>query len=231
MSRILVIGDIHEPVAHPGYLTFCQDIYDQWDCDRVVFIGDVVDWHAISFHVRHPDAPGPSDEYALALAKIAKWHNAFPTAIVTIGNHDARIIRLAESVNIPSKFIRDYTETWDTPGWRWVDDTVIDDVYFFHGIGQGGDHPAYNAARKQLMSVCMGHVHHTGGVKWQVGPTLRIFGMDVGCGIDDQAYAFAYGRHNKRKSVLSCGVVIDGLPYHEIMPMAKGEAYYRGNFT
>ena len=48
--RILAVGDPHNPVAHPGYLTFNQDLYDQWDCDTVVIIGDLVDNQAISFH-------------------------------------------------------------------------------------------------------------------------------------------------------------------------------------
>ena len=45
--------------------------------------------------------------------------------------------------------------------------------------------------------------------------------MDTGCGIDDKQHAFAYGKHMKRKSVISCGVVIDGMPYHEMCPIEK----------
>ena len=36
--KVLVIGDCHEPVSHPGYLAFCQDLYADWDCDQVVFM-------------------------------------------------------------------------------------------------------------------------------------------------------------------------------------------------
>lgn len=231
MSRVLVIGDLHEPVSHPAYMRFVQDLYEQWDCNRVHFIGDVVDFHAVSFHARHPEAPGTTDEYELAYAKVAKWYETFPKATVSIGNHDARVIRLAESVNIPAKFIRDYADVWDTPGWTWETETMIDGAYLFHGTGCGGEHPAFNVMKKMAMSSIMGHVHSAGGVKWTANPTRRFFGMDVGCGIDDTAYAFAYGQHLKRRSVLSAGVLIDGIPYFEVMPCSRGETYHRSKFV
>jgi len=231
MSRTLVIGDIHEPVCHPGYLQFCLDLQDQWECDTVVFIGDVVDLQAISFHAHHPECPGPADEYTLAKAGVSKWHAAFPEARVCIGNHDQRPLRLAQEVGIPARFLREYADIWGTPGWDWQDDHIVDDVYYFHGTGNGGEHPAYNAAKKMLMSTVMGHIHTAGGVKWMVSPTRRIFGMDTGCGIDDRAFAFAYGKHTKRRSVISAGVVIDGVPYHEICGIGPGEAYHRDKFV
>jgi len=89
---------------------------------------------------------------------------------------------------------------------------------------------AANCVAKLLMSVVLGHNHTAGGVKWFVNPHRRIFGMDVGCGIDDTSMAFAYGRHMKQRSVLSAGVVLDGIPYHEIMPCGPGEPYHRSNF-
>lgn len=230
MARVLVIGDIHEPVSHPGYLAFCRDLRDQYQCDQVMFIGDVCDWHAISFHARHPDAPGPKDEYELALEKVAKWNAVFPQAKVCIGNHDARVIRLAESVNIPACFIRTYAETWQTPTWDWQNDFTCDGVYYFHGCGTGGVHPAFNSMLKQMMSVVQGHIHSAAGIKWRANPQARFFGMDSGCGIDDRAYAFAYGRDQKIRSILSAGVVLDGVPQHFVMPCGPGEKYNRSNF-
>lgn len=230
MGRVLVIGDVHAPVTHPGYLAFCRDLYRLHGCNQVVFIGDLADFHAISFHAHHPDAPGPKDEYELTALCIKRWYKAFPKAKVCVGNHCARVIRLAESVNIPARFLRNYSEIWHTPGWTWADDFIIDDVYYFHGTGTGGLHPAYNTMGKMLMSVVQGHVHSAGGIKWRANPQKRIFGMDVGCGIDDSRYAFAYGQMLKVRSILSAGVVLDGIPQHIIMPIGRGEAYHRGHF-
>lgn len=228
--RVLAIGDIHEPVAHPGYSRFCADLRDKYRCDTIVFIGDVVDWHAVSFHARHPDAPGPKDEYKLARAGVRRWRNLFPRARVCIGNHDERIIRLVESVNVPAELVRDYRDTWDTPRWLWRNDHTIDGVFYTHGTGSGGIHPAFTTMGKLLMPVVQGHIHSAAGVKWRANPSRRIFGMDTGCGIDDRAVAFAYGRHQKTRSILGAGVVIDGIPHHEVMPIGPGERYHRSRF-
>ncbi len=226
MAKELVIGDVHEPVARKLYLQFCKDLYYEWGCDSVMIMGDIADWHAVSFHAHHPEMPGPTDEFDLAYDKIQRWYRAFPNAKVCIGNHDERLIRLAESVNIPARFLRNYKDIWDTPGWDWAYFHIIDDIYYFHGAGNGGVHPAYNAAKKMLMSVVMGHNHKASGIKWIASPQRRIFGMDVGCGIDDTAMAFAYGKHIINRSIISAGVVIDGIPYLEIMPIGKGEKYH-----
>ena len=230
MSRVLSIGDLHEPVAHPGYLRFNQDLYDEYECDTVVFMGDVADFQAISFHAANPMCPGPDDEFQLTKMAIQKWCRAFPKAKVCIGNHDERVIRLAESVNIPSKFLRDYKEIWKTPKWKWDYEHIIDGVYYFHGTACGGVHPAWNAASKMLMPVVMGHLHSRAGVKWRANPLRRIFSVDVGCGIDVDAYQFAYGKHYKERPILASAVILDGIPYHEIMPIARGETYHRSNF-
>jgi hypothetical protein len=133
-------------------------------------------------------------------------------------------------VNIPSKFLRDHADVWDTPGWEWKDDFIIDDVYYFHGEGTGGVHPAFNSMLKQLMSVVQGHVHGAGGVKWRANPQRRIFGLDTGCGVDDSSYAFAYAKQQKLRSILSAAVILDGVPQHIIMPCGPGEAFHRSNF-
>lgn len=231
MSRVLTIGDPHEPVAHPGYLSFCQDLYYEWDCDTVVILGDITDNHAISFHAAHPECPGPATEADLTLLKIQKWYQAFPNAKVCIGNHDERPGRLVESVKIPQrKFLRSYSELWETPKWDWQFDHIIDNVYYFHGTARGGIHPAWNTMKDMLMSVVMGHLHSCAGVKWLANPLQRTFAMDVGCGIDIDAFQFAYGKHIKKRPILAAGVVLDGVPYHEIMPCGVGEKYHKSKF-
>ncbi|GAG75810.1 unnamed protein product [marine sediment metagenome] len=232
MSRVLVIGDVHEPVCRKGYLPFCQDLYKEWDCNRVIFIGDLVDWTAISFHSHNPEAPGPADEYQLALTGIQKWYEAFPKNVtVTIGNHDARPKRVAESVNIPAKFLRNYAELWETPKWQWVQSIIIDDVFYCHGHSKGGGNtPAWNLSKKMGMSVVMGHYHSRGGIIWSANPLRRWFGLDTGCGINDTAYAFAYAKEQAQRSILGAGIILDGNPYYEAMPVGKKEKYHDSKF-
>jgi hypothetical protein len=230
MSRVLVIGDVHEPVGHPGYLSFCQHLAEKWQPNKIVFIGDILDFHGISFHAKNPDCPGPRDETEQAALGVKRWYEAFPKADVMIGNHDERVHRLAASVGIPSKFLKNYSDVWGTPKWKWGYDADIDGVHYFHGTGCSGMRPAFNRALQSCMSTVMGHCHSVGGVQWMAGPTTRLFGMDTGCGIDIDAAAMAYGKYFARKPVLSAGVVIDGIPYHEIMPCDVGERFHRSRF-
>lgn len=228
--RVLVCGDIHEPVAHPGYRAFCKDLRAKFKTNRTVIIGDICDHHAISFHAANPMCPGPDDEYLLTKQKMRLWYRDFPKAVVTLGNHDLRVVRLAESVNIPAKYLRDYNEVWKTPTWKWVESVVIDDVYYFHGTGRGGMHPAFNAMKDFLCSVVMGHCHSASGIKWRANPQQRTFGLDTGCGIDVDAWQFAYGKHMRNRPILSAAVIIDGSPQHFIMPCGPGEKYHKSKF-
>lgn len=230
MSRVLVIGDIHEPCSRKGYLEFCKSLQKKYKTNQTVFIGDIVDNHAISFHAKHPEMPGPKDEYELTYRCVQKWYKAFPKAKITCGNHDSRIVRVAESVAIPAKFLRNYNEIWNTKNWQWNWDWIIDKVCYQHGIAAGGLHPAYNTMKKFAMSCVLGHFHHAAGIKWLVNPYTRLFGMDVGCGVDDRKMAFAYGKHTKIRSVISAGVVIERHPYLELMPMSKGEKFHDSQF-
>jgi predicted phosphodiesterase len=231
MSRVLVVPDLHEPVTHPAALPFCQDLQEQWQCDQVVFIGDIIDWHGISFHARHPAAPGVKEEYQLAREKVTRWVQAFPVAKVCIGNHDERPQRLAASVNIPEDFLVSYNTMWDCPNWEWAHDHVIDDVYYFHGTGRSGLYPAANVMRRQGMSVVMGHCHSRANVVSMVNPFKRFFAVDTGCLVDDRAFAFAYGKHATERSVLSAAVIIDGQPYLEYLRCGPGEPYHRSKFA
>lgn len=230
MSRVLVIGDVHEPVTHPGYLAFIQSLAEKYNPNRIMFIGDVVDFHGVSFHAKNPDCPGPKDEAEQAQRGIDKWRNAFPYADVMIGNHDERVIRLSASVGIPAKFIRTFSDAWNTPDWTWSYNTEIDGVFYFHGTGCGGMRPAFIRAQQSCISTVIGHVHSASGIQWMAGPKTRLFGMDTGCGVDIDAAAMAYGKNFARKPILSAGVVLDGIPYHEIMPCDRGEPFHRNKF-
>ena len=219
MASVLVISDLHLPAVHADYLDFVNDIKRKYKTNTTVFIGDVIDHASISFHKKHPENPAAIDEYDSAMDRLGDWRRAFPKAYVTIGNHDERVLRLAADAGIPSMYIRNYKEVYKTKGWDWVPSIEIDGVYYYHGTGAGGQYPAINAAKMRLQSVVMGHYHSVAGINWIVGPTSRIFGMNVGSGVDRFHPAMQYGSAYLKKPVLSCGVVIDGHPYLELMDL------------
>lgn len=203
-SRVLVIGDLHCPFDLDGYLEHCQDIYSRHNCNRVVFIGDIIDNHYSSYHETDPDGFGGGEELERAIHHVARWSEAFPDAHVLIGNHDRIIMRKAFSSSIPKAWVKSYNEVLGTD-WDWAEHLVIDGVQYVHG--EGGT--ARTKAKNDMMSTVQGHIHTACYVDWMVGRNFRIFGMQVGCGIDHEAYAAAYARHYKKQAI-GCGVVIGG---------------------
>ena len=213
-KKVLVVGDLHLPFSLDGYLEHCIKIYNKYKCDTVVFIGDILDLHFSSYHETSTEGYGATQEHDMSVEMIKPWVKAFPNAYVTIGNHDALIYRKAMSAGISKRWIQDFSVVLNTPGWKWVTDVVIDDVLYTHGTTN-----AYTKAKQNLMSTVQGHLHSQAGIQFYVGRNTRIFGFQVGCGVDIKSYAMEYGR-NFPKPVISCGVVADGLhPYLEVMEL------------
>jgi len=202
--RILVIGDLHAPFCLDGYLEFCKDMYARYNCNQVIFIGDIIDNHYSSYHETDPDGLGGGDELEFAIEQISKWRDAFPVADVTIGNHDRLIMRKAFSSSIPKRWIKQYNEVLET-NWNWVDRVEYDGVQYEHG--EGGT--ARTKAKNDMMSTVQGHIHTQAYTEWMVGKNFKVFAMQVGCGVDSESYAAAYAK-NFKKQAIGCGVVIGG---------------------
>ena len=228
MARIGIVSDLHLPFVHPMYLRFIQDTFSQWEVSKVHFTGDIVDSHALGFWEHDPDGHSAGDEADAASKALLVWKKAFPIATVSIGNHDERHFRVARKSGLPSRFLRAYKDVWDTPKWKWDFSHTIDEVLYEHGTGTSGKDAALNLAIQKRTSLVMGHVHSYAGVKWHANHSNTIFGMNAGCGIDCQAYAFDYGKAFPIRPMLGCGIVIDGW-YATFEPMRCGprEPYNR----
>lgn len=237
--RILFVPDLHHPVTHPGALDFVDSIAQDFQPDLMIFVGDMVDHHAVSRWGKHPNSPGPLDEYELALEGVQKWYEKYPEAVVCIGNHDERPMKMAESMGVPGAYLRKYADVWQTPRWEWVEDyTILPDdeqrrCYVTHGTGRAGIHPAYNLAKEMACSCVMGHVHSVGGIKWLANPYKRWFGLDTGALTDDKLYAFAYAKPCRKKTILGLGLydTDDSTKTGFIaMPCGDGEKFHRDNY-
>lgn len=215
-NRVLVVGDLHEPFCLDAYLEHCIYVYSKYNCNRVVFIGDVIDNHYSSYHEVDPDGLGGGDELDLAIKRLSRWVKAFPVADIMIGNHDRIIARKAFSSGIPKKWIKEYKEVLNAPEWNFTESIIIDNVLYQHG--EGGT--ARSKMRKELISTVQGHLHTQGYIDFQVGRNYKIFGAQIGCGIDKDAYAMAYGK-NFGKPFISCLVVLNSgtLPILEPMEL------------
>ena len=216
VNNVLVIGDLHEPFCLDKYLEFCVSKYEQFDCTEVVFIGDIIDNHYSSYHETNADGMGGADELELSIKRIARWYKEFPKATVIIGNHDRMIMRKAQTSAIPSKWIKSYKEVLEVPGWDFVERYVKDGVQFLHG--EGGT--ARSKCRADMQNTVQGHLHTQAYCESYVGQNFRVFGMQVGCGIDHESYAMAYAKYGK-KPAIGCAVVLNNgkLPINLLMEL------------
>lgn len=203
--RILVIGDLHCPFELDGYLDFCKETYANWNCNQVIFIGDLIDNHFSSYHETDPNGMSAGDELEFAITKIQDWYTAFPNADIITGNHDRIICRKSFSGGIPIQWIKEYNEVLQTPKWKWSERVVYDNVQYIHG--EGGT--ARTKAKNDMMSTVQGHIHTQAYCEWLVGRNFRIFALQTGCGIDTTSYAAAYAKHFKKQAI-GCGVILGG---------------------
>lgn len=204
-KNVLVIGDLHLPFSLNGYLEHCIEVYNKYKCNEVVFIGDIIDNHASSYHETDPDGYNAGEELKIAIQQVKEWYNAFPKATVIIGNHDRIIMRKAYSSGLSKMWIKGYAEVLGTPGWNFTESIEIDDVLYIHG--EGGT--ARSRARRDLQSIVQGHLHSQAYIEWIVGAKFKIFGMQVGCGINHKSYAMAYGKEGP-KPAIACGIILQG---------------------
>lgn len=212
MARTLVIGDTHAPFTHKHYLEFCERIRDKHRCDVVGHIGDEVDNHAISYHEKNPDGSSAGDEGERAQKMLQGWYKAFPKVKVCIGNHGNLHARQARTAGLPKRFIKEHKDAWQAPkGWVWALRHEVDGMQLIHGTKFSGALGHLRAAKEHRQSTVIGHLHSFGGVAYTATHHDCLFGMNVGCGIDIEAYAFEYGIEFPIRPTLGCGVVIDGV--------------------
>jgi hypothetical protein len=210
-NNTLIIGDLHEPFVLDGYLEHCIKTRDKFNCNKIVFIGDLLDNHAVSAHEHDPDGRSPYDEYELGIQRLKRWYTAFPVAKVCIGNHDARPMRRLFSSGLPSFWLKSLEQLLEAPkGYDFALHHEIDGVFYTHGTGVSGDAGAMKIASQNRQSAVIGHLHSVSNIKYSASYKDLIFAMTVGCGIDHKQYAFAYGKDNVAKPIISCGVVLGG---------------------
>ena len=215
--NILVIGDTHVPYELDGYLDFCIEQYNKWGCDTVVHIGDLIDSHATSRHPSMPDAYSPGDELQYTIRKLKHWYKAFPHMKVCIGNHDIRSYKLASDCGVASKWMKGFADVLEVPTWEFEESFEINGILYTHGTGTTGQNAAHMRALNLGQSVVMGHLHTESSIIHHKIANEVIFGMIVGCGVNEKSYGMNYAKNFPRKSIISCGIVLGDQPILSIM--------------
>lgn len=173
-------------------------------------------------HEHNPDAKSPEDEMCEADKHLQRWFKNIPELYICLGNHDRLLSRQAVKNGLPNRAIRPLNEVYKFPkGWKVAYNWEFDGVRYIHGTGLSGYNAHRKAAELGRQSTVIGHTHSGGGqISYLVSENDRIWGMNVGCGIDRNAIAFQYGRDLLKKPVLGCGVVTDKGNYCQFFPMS-----------
>jgi len=228
-KAILAIGDLHHPFAHPDALTFATAVYERFclaaAASEVVSVGDEVDAHAFSDkHRRDPDGMSEGEEWQAAVFGLQPWMKTFPRMKICTSNHTARPEIRSFNAGLPRAFFRSVKEAMGAPdGWHWNNHFEIDGIIFEHGEGVSGAAGALRAAERNRKSTVIGHLHGYGGVQWSHGRFSSIFGFNLGCLIDSEAYAFRYAAKLRTTPSIGIGVIVDGVPFWIPMNMnSKG---------
>lgn len=222
MKRVLVIADTQNPFDHTDYLPFLKAVERKYRTNTTIHVGDEVDLHALSDYKADPDGMSAGDELQAAIKSLKPYYQAFPNVKVCESNHTERIFKRAFNSGIPTSFLRDYREFLKAPkGWQWAKSWEIDGVVYQHGIGYSGRNGAINAAVDNTKSTVIGHLHAHAGIQYTANEERLIFGANAGCGINRHTYAFKYAKYARNKPILSCLVVLEGVPH--LIPMLIGK--------
>ncbi len=218
-SRILVISDTQAPFHHPDFFPFIKYLSKKLNPTRVIHIGDEVDYSFLSFHGTHVDGISPSVEMQLSQDFVSELASIFPVMDLIESNHGALPYRKAKAHGIPRALMREYREVLGAPqGWKWhprLDVTLRTGkkCRFAHGLSGNASLSALDLG----MCVVQGHYHS----KFELIHKGHLWGMTVGCLIDDTHEVFSYNKTQSKRPQLGCGVIVDGRP--ELIPMVLNE--------
>jgi hypothetical protein len=216
---LLAIGDLHAPYMHQDYPDFLIGLNREYGCDRVVCVGDEVDFHAINFHDHDPDILSPGHELDAARKQLDPIFNAFDQVDVAESNHGSMVYRKGKHYGLPRQVLSTYHDILKCPpGWRWhfkitVPLSNATEVDIHHSYGAN----ILLQSKKRGRSLIQGHHHTEAGVQWWGSDTDDRFAAFTGCGIDDVALAFAYNRNQVERPRLGAIVVLDGIAYWKPM--------------
>lgn len=219
-DHILIISDTHFPYNHKGVFNFLKNLKDTCQPERVFHLGDLTDQYMFSSYPKIPEADGVSTELRKVRQCVERLGELFPDMIIMSSNHDDRVYKKSRLGGIPKELLLPYKSLIgaDKFNWRWVEDYIIrlpnkQHLYMCHT--KAGK--AANMSKLLGMNVAVGHHHSEFGVAYHGTPLGTRWGVDCGCLIGDDHYAFAYNKQSLIRPVLGCVRVYNSTPILEKM--------------
>ena len=218
-SSVLVISDLHIPYHHQDAFEFLKALKKKYKPDLIVNIGDELDHHAISMHEHNPDLMSAGDELKQSKEYVRDLEKIFPEMTLVHSNHSSLVYRRALKYGLPKDYLKSYNEFLGVgDGWKWVDDltvTLSDNSRCFFTHGMSAD--VLKVAQQYGMNTVQGHYHTKFCIGYYSNPDALVWGMQVGCLINQKYMAFDYAKNFKSRFIVGCGMIIDGQP--KLMPM------------
>ena len=220
-SRILWISDLHSPWQHKNALSFLQYLKDKYNPTRVIIGGDEADLQSLNMHGVNPDLPSAGDELAMVRAFMKDLYAMFPVADILESNHTSLAYRRAFNAGISKGYMKTYNEILEVPDtWVWHDDLMIElpngqPCYFCHGKSSDG----LKLSKNMASNVVQGHYHSKFSIQYWSNPNNLFWSMQAGCLIDDKSMAMKYNKLTLDRPIIGTGVIIDGVPILEAMPL------------
>lgn len=218
-NRILVFGDLHAPYEDENALKLLRETKKEFKPDRIVCVGDIVDYYAASRYPKDPDHP---DSFMNELVKtrklVGKLGRLFPELVLTLGNHDDRLAMKISSAGIPSVAMRSFGELLGAPeGWKIVKSNVNftltvsstrEQVTFAHhrGINTG------LIAQRLGMTYVGGHSHTKGQVVAFNNGLKTYYGVNNPCLISNEGSPFSYNKMSDVNPIRGCTLIENGVP-------------------
>ena len=225
-GNILCIPDMHVPYQHPDALKFIETLMHTYKPKLVVNLGDLLDFHGISFHDSDPDLESAGGELRKARRIIKDYEAIVPNQYIIGSNHGDLPVRKFIANGLPRDLLRTYNDIYDVgEGWKFVPDLTIEtdskylpDIYFVHGIRVD----ALAVAKQRGQRVVQGHYHEQFRIQYAGNPNTLLWGINGGCLIDPVSLAFSYNKLNLNRPLLGATVICSGIPQLVPMILKKG---------
>lgn len=169
LEKTLYVPDMHRPYHNKRSVGLMMNAAAGWGVDRIVVIGDLLDFYSVSTHSKNParslkldweikDGNKGLDELDALGAKDKRF---------TLGNHCDRLERylrdrapeLFDFLDVPS-LLRLGERGWKVTGYK--DHDTLGKLYLTHDVGFSGRYAVYQTADAFNHSVVTGHSHRMG---------------------------------------------------------------------
>ena len=218
-KSVLILSDMHYPFNHPDIIAFLKALKKKYKFDKVISVGDELDFHALSFHDSDPDLMSPGDELETAIRRMRPLYKLFPKVDLVESNHGSMVYRRQKAHGIPRRAIKSYRDVIEAPrAWNWHEDLTIklcdgSLVYICHGRAKNG----LVLSQSMGMSCIQGHYHENFEIRYWGNKIGLFWSLMVGCLIEKSSFAFAYNNLNLKRPIIGCAGLIYGQP--RLFPM------------